>query len=96
MQKDVSEYTKDQLADYVASGVDFPAPEAPLNMKKSVETLRSEVVEMQKQAVATHEEPTESFGYMKNLETGFVFPFTHEGFEHLSGKVARCDKDGNY
>jgi hypothetical protein len=96
MQQDVSEFTKDQLADYVASGVDFPAPEAPLNMKKSVETLRAEVIELQNQAKAAPEEPVESFGYMKNLETGFVFPYTPEGFEHLSGKVARCDKDGNY
>ena len=92
--QDVSEYTKDQLADYAVSNVDFPAPDQPLNMKKSVEALRAEVVVLQKQ-FESPEEPTKELGFMKNLETGFVFPFTQDGFEHLIGKVARCDKDGN-
>lgn len=92
--KDVSELTKDELVDYVNSGEDFPVPNTPLNMKKSVETLRAEVIELQKQAEAMPEPTGQELGYMKNLDTGLIFPYTIEGFEHLKNAV-RCDKDGN-
>lgn len=92
--KDVSELTKDELADYVNSGVDFPVPDKPLDMKKSVEKLRAEVVELQKQAEAAPEEVPQDLGYIKNLDTGHIFPFTEALWAHLKNAV-RCDKDGN-
>lgn len=94
LMQDVSEFTKDQLADYVASGVDFPVPEMPLKMNKGVEVLRAEVVALQSKTQSGQEsQAAKQATHIKNRVTGHIFEYTDALWNHLQDRV-KCDADG--
>ena len=87
---DVSELDKDGLAEYAKATFS-----ADLDMRKGLEKLRAEVVAMQLRPVASDVEDTHNpkATHIKNLDTGFFFPWTKELKKGLLNAVD-CDSFG--
>lgn len=89
---DVSEYTKDQLAEFVKT---LPGNHE-LDMRKKIETLREQVVKMQSapSLLAIKEVAKVTATHIKNKSTGFVFEFTPVLLDHLGENGMLCDVNG--
>lgn len=93
MATDISEFDKDQLADYAKAelGID-------LDLRKKIENLRTEVAAQQahvakrQQAPAAEKKAAPKF--LLNRDTGMVFKYTDQLRAHLTNAIA-CDENGN-
>lgn len=90
---DVSEFDKDQLAEYALT---FDPPLA-LDMRKSIVKLREEVVKLKsKPVVADVVAPaSKNATHLRNKLTGLVFPWTELLHKHLGENAIVCDENGN-
>jgi uncharacterized surface anchored protein len=85
--------TKDALADYAFSGVDFPA--VKLDMRKKIDELKAEIVTLQSKTQSGQEsQATKQATHIKNRVTGHIFEYTDAVWNHLQDRV-KCDADGN-
>ena len=98
--KDVSALSKDELQVYAESGEDFPA--VTLDLRKGIESLRKQVLDLQPKENTTSEgdlftkdEPTTAATHIKNKTTGNIFLHTKALSDHLGDDGAMCDSEGN-
>ena len=92
MALDISDFDKDQLAEYALTTFNVQ-----LTMTKSLEKLKAEVLLLQVQPEAKSDpEPTRNAKatHIKNLTTGHVFPWTALLKKHLAEEGAACTEDG--
>ena len=94
MAVDISEFDKDQLAEYAKAefGVD-------LELRRSVDTLKAEVIKLQQQQAkvqpAVKAEPVpESELFLMNIETDLIFPWSELIEKHLGSKGRRVNAAG--
>lgn len=87
---DVSEFDKDQLAEYALTTFNVE-----LDMRKGIEKLRGDVIKLQqKPKDKPVPQPPAQATHILNRDTGMVFPYTELLWKHLSNR-AYCDEAGN-
>jgi hypothetical protein len=88
---DISEFDKDQLAEYALSVYG-----KELDLRKSLDKLKAEVLTFSvtaKPKIETVQENPKAT-HILNRDTGMYFPMTDLLRQHLKNAVP-CDKDGN-
>ena len=86
---DLSELDKDGLAEYAQNVFG-----KSLDMRKGIDKLREEVKALQEKPAVVVEIPAPMSTHIKNLNTGFHFPWTPELKKHLGTSGADCDENG--
>ena len=90
---DITDFDKDQLAEYANNVF-----QVKLDLRKSRDRLIEEVKALQEKpesAMAEKENLPPPADFIKNLATGFVFPWTEELQKHLGAGGVACDAEGN-
>ena len=87
---DVSEFDKDQLAEYAKNVFSVD-----LDMRKGIDKLRSEVKALQSKPEKAKEKPKNpNATHIRNNETGTIFPYTALLKGYLPN-ATDCDENGN-
>jgi hypothetical protein len=90
---DISEFDKDQLAEYAKTVFNVE-----LDLRKSLDKLKAEVVKLQEKPKAEPVSAAIPQGskatHILNRDTGRWFPYTELLYKHLTNAVP-CDENGN-
>jgi hypothetical protein len=90
---DISEFDKDQLAEFALSEY-----KVELDMRKSLDKLKAEVEKLAAKPAVKAEIAVKDLGgatHIKNIETGNVFPVTPLLIKHLGSNGLLCNDKGN-
>lgn len=91
MSVDVSDFDKDQLAEYALN-----VYKVELDMRKNIVKLKDEVIKLQeKPKVEVVVAPSKAdVTHIKNQMTGMIFPWSDMLQKHLGANGTVCDADG--